>query len=99
MIFALMGSESVSAAFGAELFPTSHRSTAAGARAVIGTVGGALGLALESALYAAFGSHWTAVTALLATTLLVPLVVAVGFPETAGRSLEEIAPERAGRGR
>jgi MFS family permease len=95
MIFALMGSDTVSAAFGAELFPTSHRSTAAGARAVVGTIGAAIGLALESALYAALGSHWSAVSVLLALTLLSPLIVAFGFPETAGRSLEEISPERA----
>jgi putative MFS transporter len=94
MIFALMGSDTVGAAFGAELFPTSHRSTAAGARAVVGTLGASVGLALESALYAWLGSHWTAVSALLVLTLLVPLIVALGFPETAGRSLEEIAPER-----
>lgn len=98
MVFALMGSDTVSAAFGAELFPTSHRSTAAGLRAVVGTLGAALGLALESALYAALGSHWSAVTVLLGLTLLVPLVVALGFPETAGRSLEEISPERGARG-
>lgn len=96
MIFVLMGSDTVSAAFGAELFPTSHRSTAAGARSVVGTVGAALGLALESALYALLGSHWEAVTWLLVGTLAVPLIVAVGFPETAARSLEEVSPERAG---
>jgi hypothetical protein len=96
MVFALMGNDAVSAGFGAELFPTSHRSTAAGARAVIGTFGAALGLALESALYAALGSHWEAVSVLLTGTLLAPLVIALGLPETAGRSLEEIAPERAG---
>jgi MFS family permease len=97
MIFAVMGSDTVSAAFGAELFPTSHRSTAAGARSVIGTLGAAIGLALESALYALLGSHWEAVTWLLVGTLAVPLVVAVAFPETAARSLEEVSPERAPR--
>ena len=94
MVFALMGSDTVSAAFGAELFPTSHRSTAAGARGVVGTLGAALGLALESALYALLGSHWEAVTWLLVGTLAVPLIVAVAFPETAARSLEEVSPER-----
>jgi sensor histidine kinase regulating citrate/malate metabolism len=61
---------------------------------MVGTLGAAVGLALESALYTWLGSHWTAVSALLVLTLLVPLIVALGFPETAGRSLEEIAPER-----
>jgi MFS family permease len=95
MVFVLMGNDTMSAAFGAELFPTSHRSTAAGARSLVGTLGGALGLALESALYALLGSHWEAVTWLLVGTLAVPLIVAVGFPETAARSLEEVSPERA----
>lgn len=94
MIFALMGHEVLLNSFGAELFPTSYRSTASGARAVIATIGAALGLALESSLYHLCGSHWTAVSVLLASALLAPLLVAVTFPETAGRSLEEIAPEQ-----
>ena len=62
----------------------------------VGTLGAALGLALESALYALLGSHWEAVTWLLVGTLAVPLIVALGFPETAARTLEEVSPERAG---
>ncbi|MFQ5698373.1 MAG: MFS transporter [Myxococcota bacterium] len=97
MIFVTMGSGAVSSTFTAELFPTSHRSTATGALGVVATLGGSLGLALESVLYGMTGSHWTAVTILLGATLLTPLIVAVAFPETAGRTLEEISPER-GRG-
>lgn len=94
MIFALIGNEVIIATFGAEMFPTSHRSTAAGARMVVATVGGGLGLAAESLLYDATGSHWTAVTILLALVLVCPLVVAACFPETSGLDLDEIAPER-----
>jgi hypothetical protein len=61
---------------------------------VVGTPFTALGLALESALYALLGSHWEAVTWLLVGTLAVPAIVAVAFPETAARSLEEVSPER-----
>jgi MFS family permease len=94
MVFALMGNDAVFAAFAGELFPTSHRSTASGARAIVATLGASFGLVLESVLYGVFGSHWTAVSVLLAGTALIPLIVWLTFPETAGKSLEEIAPER-----
>lgn len=97
LIFAVVGHDVLQASFGAELFPTSYRSTAAGARAVVATLGGALGLAVESLLYRALGSHWQAISWMLAGAFAAPLIVALWFPETAGRQLEEIAPEpRAG---
>jgi MFS transporter, SHS family, lactate transporter len=92
-IFCIVGSDAVQSAFGAELFPTSHRSTAAAARLVVATLASSLGLALESALYPLTGSHASAVSLLLAVAFGGPLVVALGFPETAGRSLEELSPE------
>lgn len=92
-IFALIGNETLLSTYGAELFPTSHRSTAAGARLGLATLGGAVGLALESALYGLTGSHWSAISILLGAALLAPLLVWLTLPETAGRSLEEIAPE------
>jgi MFS family permease len=92
-IFAVVGQDAVISTYGAELFATSHRSTAAGARLIVGTLAGGLGLALESVLYAALGSHWRAVSILLLVALGSPLVIAMTFPETAGRSLEEISPE------
>jgi len=90
-----IGGGIVLAAFGQELFPTSHRSTASGARAAIATLGGVSGLAAESALYGTLGSHWAAISALAAVALLGPVIVAASFPETSGRALEETAPERA----
>jgi MFS family permease len=95
MVFFSLGHEALLAAYGAELFPTSHRTTAAGARLLVATAGGALGLAAESLLYGWLGSHWSAVSVLLGLVLLAPLVVGIAFPETAQRVLEEIAPERA----
>jgi MFS family permease len=94
MIFALLGSEVTLAAYGAELFPTSHRSTASGARSIAHTAGGVTGLALVSVLFGFVGSNWYAISILLGLGLLVPTIVALTFPETAGRTLEEIAPER-----
>ncbi|MFI5315883.1 MAG: MFS transporter [Myxococcota bacterium] len=93
-IFSVTGHEAVLSAYGAELFPTSHRSTAAGARLIVGTLAGSLGLLLESALYSITGSHWHAVSILMFVALGSPIVIAFAFPETAGRSLEEISPER-----
>jgi MFS family permease len=93
LIFTLVGHDVLQASFAAELFPTSYRTTASGARAVVATVGGALGLAVESLLYRVLGSHWEAISLMLAGALLAPLIVALAFPETAGRTLEEIAPE------
>jgi hypothetical protein len=61
---------------------------------IVGTVGGSIGLALESVLYSLLNSHWVAISILTAFALLAALIVAVAFPETSGRSLEEIAPER-----
>lgn len=94
MIFTLLGANVTLAAYGAELFPTSSRSTAAGTRVILVTLGGSLGLALESLLYGVLGSHWTAVSLLICLSLLAPVVVAPFFPETSGRTLEDIAPER-----
>ena len=92
-IFAVTGQDAVLSTYGAELFPTSHRSTAAAARLIVGTLAGSFGLVLESALYSLTGSHWHAVSLLLLVTLGSPLVIALAYPETAGRSLEEISPE------
>ena len=94
MIFALLGVNVVLSAYGAEMFPTSYRSTAAGARVIIATVGGSLGLILESVLYGVYGSHWPAISTLAAFMLFAPFLVARVFPETSGRMLEDIAPER-----
>jgi MFS family permease len=78
--------------FGAELFPTSYRSTAGSALSVAGTTGGALGLALEGILYGITGSHWIAVRYLTVFWMIAPILL-IFFPETAGRELEEISPE------
>jgi putative MFS transporter len=93
MLFTHLGGEVTLAAYGAEMFPTSQRSTASGARSVAATSGGVAGLAMVSVLFGVVGSNWFAISLLCAVGFLVPLIVAATFPETAGRTLEEIAPE------
>lgn len=81
------------AALATELFPTAFRSTAAGVREVIATMGASLGLGILSLLYGATGSHSVSITWLLLLTPIAPLIL-LFIPETARRELEEIAPDR-----
>jgi MFS family permease len=80
--------------FSAELFPTSHRSTANSAIAVTATLGGSAALALESWLYKLMGTHWRAVSVLLFATVIAGILLALLFPETASAELETISPEQ-----
>ena len=79
-------------ALATELFPTSFRSTAAGVREGVGTVGASLGLLILSFLYGVTGSHSVSITWVLILTPISPLILLFS-PETAGRELEEIAPD------
>lgn len=82
------------AALGSELFPTSYRSTASGVRAVVATLGAALGLWIEGVLYGLAGGHAAAITWMLAVAPIAPLVIAFFLPETASQELEDVSPER-----
>jgi putative MFS transporter len=93
MLFTSLGAGVALSTIRAELFPTSYRSTAAGATAVLATLGGALSLVLHGQLVGILGSPWLAVSLLVLLVLLAPLLVQI-LPETSGRTLEEIAPER-----
>ncbi len=93
MMFGNFGGDVTLAAYGAELFPTSYRSTASGARSFVTTLGTVGGLAGVSVLFTLVGSNWNAIALLGALALLAPVLVWLAFPETSGRSLEEIAPE------
>lgn len=86
-------SDELGRTFGGELFPTSARSTAKGALALLGTAGMSLGLAAEGLLFAAFAEHATPIRLVAATGLVLPVLAALLYPETRGRELGEIAPE------
>jgi putative MFS transporter len=79
-------------ALATELFPTAFRSTAAGMREAVGTVGASLGLWILSLLYSATGSHPASISWVLLLTPISPLII-LFIPETARRELEEIAPD------
>jgi len=85
----------VKMAFMAELFPTSRRATAQGVLVVAEFLAGGISLALESGLYSALNSHWTA-TAILASPALIsgPLIYCL-LPETSSQELEALSPESA----
>ena len=93
-VFAITGVGVLFKALGSELFPTSYRSTASGIRAIAGTLGGVAGLALEGRLYELAGSHAAAITLMIPSLIIPPLVIYAFLPETATRELEDIAPER-----
>lgn len=109
IVFAATGIGVVVKALGSELFPTSYRSTAAGMRLVVATLGGYGGYRAQGALYplalaslgdtphAAQLAHGVAITWLL-PFLVIPAVSIFFLPETAGRELEEISPEPVERG-
>jgi MFS family permease len=92
-LFCDQASTTMLSAYSAELFPTLYRSSAARALMVARLTGGALGLFLEGLLYAIAGTHWSAVRYLVVFPLVASIAMYLFFPETAGRELEEIAPD------
>jgi putative MFS transporter len=92
MLLTFRGTAVTLGTFGAELFPTAYRSTAAGAQSLLTNGGAILAFVAHGALTPITGSPWQAVWLLSLIALLAPLLLA-GLPETKGRPLEEIAPE------
>jgi MFS family permease len=93
-IFFSMGTDVTLSAYRTELFPTSMRSSASGATNLVSVTGGIVGLMSVSALYGVVGSTWTAILIVASLSLVVPATIWFLFPETARRTLEDIAPER-----
>jgi putative MFS transporter len=94
-LFAQTSASTMLNTYTAELFPTSHRSTANSAVAVASTLGGSAGLLAESWLYRLTGTNWLSVTMLMASMLAAGVIVALFYPETSRVELEEVSPERS----
>jgi putative MFS transporter len=93
LLFFTMGTTVTLSAYSVELFPTSMRASASAMTntvSVLGTIAGLVGVAV---LFGYTGSNWSAVLVLGGFSLLVPIVLAAFFPETAGKPLEEIVQE------
>ena len=93
-LFFTMGAAVTLSTYSVELFPTSLRASASGMTNFVSVLGSITGLLGVSLLFGFTGSNWTAVLILSAVSFFVPLVIALAFPETAGKPLDEIAPEK-----
>ena len=91
--FAFFAAEVVMTAMGSEIFPTSYRSTASGVRAVAASLGVILGLQAHSLIYGYIGDFGQATAWLLAALPIGAVAALWLLPETASRTLEDIAPE------
>ncbi len=99
LIFFVMGSDVTLSAYGTELFPTKYRSTATGFRGFMGTIASIMGLSAVSGLFLIFNSNWISIAVLCGICIVVPLIVWLFLPETAGRTLEEISPDEVASSR
>jgi MFS family permease len=79
--------------YGPELFPTALRGRAGGLLALAGLVGSAAGLLATGLLADRIGSVGPVIAVLAAGPLALAAVVLVAYPETAGRTLEDLNPE------
>ena len=94
-LFAFFAASTSVAALTGEIFPTSYRATASAMRGLIGATGAGIGLLLQSELYEMTGSHSEAIVWLLCLVPVGLTATLLFMPETAGRNLEDIAPEVA----
>ncbi len=92
-VFAFFAMEVVMGAWSAELFPTEQRSTASGARLATNIIFGGAALLTVSLLYGPMGGHAHAIAVLLPSIFIATLVAWLTIPETAGKTLEQIAAD------
>lgn len=81
------------AVYGPELFPTALRGKANGILQVAAVAGASVGLLAVGVLVERWGRMGPAMSLMLVGPALVALLLAVAYPETAHRTLEEVNPE------
>jgi MFS family permease len=81
--------------FSTELFPTSHRALAGSASGIASVAGQSSSFLLAGLLIGLTGSLAHTVAVLAAGPLIAIILIAVGFPETAGRDLDQTSGELA----
>jgi MFS family permease len=82
--------------YSTELFPTAQRALANSAAGVASVAGQSVSFLLAAVLIGLTGSLARSVAVLAAGPLLAVIVVAAGFPETAGRDVDETSAETVG---
>lgn len=92
-VFAFFAMEVVMGAWSAELFPTEQRSTASGARLATNIIFGGAALLTQTFLYEPLGGHAMSIAVLLPAIFIATATAWLTIPETAGKTLEEIAAE------
>ena len=80
------------AVYRSELFPTAHRSRAAGILTTVALLGGILGLLAAGAALEASWGYGPVMAALALGQVIVVITVLATYPETARRSLEDLNP-------
>lgn len=90
-LFCFFALEVVVSAWSAELFPTAQRSTASGVRLAVNILAGGAALLVQSALFGPLGGYEWSIAILLPSVLVSAALAYLFIPETAGRTLEDIA--------
>lgn len=80
------------AVYGAELFPTRLRGRAGGILTVLAAAGGVIGLGGAGLLAGAFGTIGPALAVTAIGPLALVVLIALAYPETANRKLEDLNP-------
>lgn len=83
------------AVYGPELFPTSLRGKANGILQAVAVAGSSTGLLLVGYLVDRWGRMGPAMSVVLVGPIVVALLLAIAYPETAHRTLEDVNPEDA----
>ncbi|MDQ1438449.1 MAG: hypothetical protein QOK43_2078, partial [Acidimicrobiaceae bacterium] len=81
--------------YGPELFPTSLRGKANGLIFALGRIGSVVGLVAVGVLSKRIGTLPPAFALMAFGPAALVVLILVGYPETAGRELEELNPEDA----